>query len=375
MKSWNRLTASMRTRLLISYLAVCVAGIAVLFITVRLTAPSFFDHHVAGMGAMFGPGGNMMSEQGINLDNAVTRSLNEGFLVAILIALPLGIIASFFVAGEIARPLKRLASASQRIAQGQYDQRVPVGAPGELGELAASFNAMASALEQTEQRRMDLIGDVAHELRTPVTVLGGYIEGLADGVFAPSPETWGKLKEETSRLSRLVEDLQELSRAEAGQLTFALASVPPDAAINAAVARLAPELLPEGLALQTEVPSDLPPVQADPDRLDQVLTNLLTNAVRYTPPPGTVTLSARRQGEKVAFSVRDTGIGIASSDLPNIFERFYRADRSRSRSSGGSGVGLTIAKVLAEAMGGSLSASSEGSGKGSTFTLLLPAAR
>jgi len=375
MNPLRRLKASMRTRLLISYLAVCVAGIAVLFITVRLTAPSFFDHHVAGMGAMRGVGGAMMSTEGVNLDSALTRSLNEGFLVAILIALPLGIIASFVVAAEIARPLKRLASASQRIAQGEYDERVPADSPGELGELGASFNAMASALEQTERRRMELIGDVAHELRTPVTVLGGYIEGLADGVFAPSPETWGKLKEETARLSRLVEDLQELSRAEAGQLTLGLASVAPAEAINAAVARLAPELLPDGLALQTEAPPDLPPVQADPDRLDQVLTNLLTNAVRYTPPPGTVTVSARRQGQAIAFSVCDTGIGIAPEDLPNIFERFYRADRSRSRSSGGSGVGLTIAKALAEAMGGSLSAASEGPGKGSTFTLLLPLAR
>lgn len=365
----------MRTRLLISYLAVCVTGIAVLFVTVRLTAPSFFDHHVAGMGAMRGVGGAMMSTEGVNLDNALARSLNEGFLVAILIALPLGIIASFVVAAEIARPLKRLASASQRIARGEYDERVPADGPGELGELATSFNAMASALEQTEQRRMELIGDVAHELRTPVTVLRGYVEGLADGVFPASPETWAKLQEETSRLGRLVEDLQELSRAEAGQLTLAIASVNPSGAVKAAVSRLAPGLAPAGLVVETDAPGDLPAVYADPDRLDQVLTNLLTNAVRYTPPPGTVTIAARRQGQAVAFSVRDTGIGIATEDLPNIFERFYRADRSRSRSSGGSGVGLTIAKALAEAMGGSLIASSEGAGKGSTFTLLLPLSR
>ncbi len=375
MNPMRRLKASMRTRLLISYLAVCVTGIAVLFVTVRLTAPSFFDHHVAGMGAMRGVGGAMMSTEGVNLDNALARSLNEGFLVAILIALPLGIIASFVVAAEIARPLKRLASASQRIARGEYDERVPADGPGELGELATSFNAMASALEQTEQRRMELIGDVAHELRTPVTVLRGYVEGLADGVFPASPETWAKLQEETSRLGRLVEDLQELSRAEAGQLTLAIASVNPSGAVKAAVSRLAPGLAPAGLVVETDAPGDLPAVYADPDRLDQVLTNLLTNAVRYTPPPGTVTIAARRQGQAVAFSVRDTGIGIATEDLPNIFERFYRADRSRSRSSGGSGVGLTIAKALAEAMGGSLIASSEGAGKGSTFTLLLPLSR
>jgi two-component system, OmpR family, sensor histidine kinase BaeS len=145
--------------------------------------------------------------------------------------------------------------------------------------------------------------------------------------------------------------------------------------VKSAVARLTPGLAPGGLVLETDAPGDLPAVLADPDRLDQVLTNLLTNAVRYTPPPGTVTIAARRQGREVAFSVRDSGIGIAPEDLPNIFERFFRADRSRSRSSGGSGVGLTIAKALAEAMGGSLSASSEGAGKGSTFTLLLPISR
>jgi two-component system sensor histidine kinase BaeS len=375
MNGLRRLKASMRTRLLISYLAVCVAGIAVLFVMVRLTAPSFFDRHVANMGAMRGFGGAMMSPQGVNLDSALTRSLNEGFLVATLVALPLGIIASFFVAREIARPLKRLVAASQRIARGEYDERVPADGPGELGELAVSFNAMASALEHTEQRRMELIGDVAHELRTPVTVLRGYVEGLADGVFPPSAETWEKLQEETGRLGRLVEDLQEVSRAEAGQITLATASLNPSEAVKSAVARLTPGLAPGGLVLETDAPDDLPAVLADPDRLDQVLTNLLTNAVRYTPPPGTVTIAARRQGPQVAFSVRDTGIGIAPEDLPNIFERFFRADRSRSRSSGGSGVGLTIAKALAEAMGGSLSASSEGSGKGSTFTLLLPLSR
>jgi len=372
MNRLRRLRGSMRTRLLISYLAVCVAGILVLFVVVRLSAPSFFDQHVARMGAMRGIGGAMMSPQGVNLDSALTRSLNEGFLVATVVALPLGIIASFLVAREIARPLKRLAAASQRIARGDYDERVPADGPGELRDLAVSFNAMASALEHTELRRRELIGDVAHELRTPVTVLRGYIEGLADGVFPASPETWVKLQEETGRLGRLVEDLQEVSRAEAGQITLTAAPVKPSEAVKSAVARLAPGLAPGGLVLAADVPEDLPAVRADPDRLDQVLTNLLTNAVRYTPAPGTVTIAARRQGAAVAFSVCDTGIGIAPEDLPNIFERFFRADRSRSRSSGGSGVGLTIAKALAEAMGGTLSAASGGPGKGSTFTLVMP---
>ena len=320
---------------------------------------------------MQGPGG-MMTQEAAGLDSALTRSLSEGFLIATAVALPLGLIASFLVAQQIAAPVKRLADASRRIAAGEYAERVPAGGPTEIDELASSFNAMAEALERVEQRRMELIGDVAHELRTPVTVIHGYIEGLADGVFPASAETWTRLGEETARLIRLVEELQELSRAEAGQFTLTLARVDPSEAVRAAAARLEPAFATERLALQVEAPVGLPSVDADLDRLVQILSNLLTNALKYTPAPGTVRIAASREGNGVAFSVRDSGIGIATEQLPHVFERVYRVDRSRARSSGGSGVGLTIAKAIAEAMSGTLAAESAGPGQGSTFTLWLP---
>ena len=363
-----------RARLLASYLGICAVGTVVLFVMVRATAPSFFQHHIGGMAGMQGPGG-MMTREAAGLDSALARSLNEGFLIATAIALPLGVIASFLVAQQIATPTKRLAEASRRIAQGDYAERVPGGGPTEIDELASSFNAMASALERVERRRMELIGDVAHELRTPVTVLHGYVEGLADGVFPASQETWKSLGEETARLIRLVEELQELSRAEAGQFTLALARVDPSEAVRTAAARLGPAFAAEGLDLQVEAPMGLPPVDADLDRLVQVLTNVLTNALKYTPAPGGVRIAASREGNGIAFSVRDSGIGIAADHLPHVFERFYRVDRSRARSSGGSGVGLTIAKAIAEALGGTLRAESAGPGQGSTFTLWLPLAK
>lgn len=362
---------SLRSRLLVSYLGVCAVGTIVLLVTIRLSAPSFFQHHIGGMPGMLGPAG-MMTQEASRLDGALTRSLNEGFLIATAVGLPLGIIASFLVAQQVAKPARLLAAASRRIADGEYTERVPGGGPTEINGLASSFNAMAEALERVEQRRMELLGDVAHELRTPVTVIHGYVEGLADGVFPASAETWTRLGEETGRLIRLVEELQELSRAEAGQFVLTLARVNPSDAMKTAAARLEPAFAAKGLVLQVAPAENLPSVNADIDRLVQILSNLLTNALKYTPAPGRVTLHAGRQDKGIAFSVRDSGIGISPDQLPHLFERFYRVDRSRSRSSGGSGVGLTIARAIAESMGGKLSAESAGPGQGSTFTLWVP---
>jgi signal transduction histidine kinase len=270
--------------------------------------------------------------------------------------------------------VRRLALAAKRIAVGHYGERVPVSGADELGTLAASFNEMAAALESGERRRQELLTDVAHELRTPISTLEGYLEGLLDGVVEPSPRVWALLQGEASRLRRLVEDLHELSRAEAGQLPLTLATVPPPDIVEPTVARLAPDFAAKGLELRVALPPGLPAVRADRDRAIQALTNLLTNALRYTPAPGTVGVAAAREGGSVRFAVRDTGIGIAAEHLPHIFERFYRVDKSRSRALGGSGVGLTIAKALIEAMDGRLWVASEGPGKGATFTFTLPVA-
>jgi histidine kinase len=212
-------------------------------------------------------------------------------------------------------------------------------------------------------------------MRTPVTVLRGYVEGLTDGVFPASAETWTKLSEETMRLSRLVEELQELSRAEAGQLSVSISPVDPADIVRTAAERLRLPFADKGLRLDVVVPDGLPEVVADPERLVQLLTSLLDNALRYTPVPGSVLISAGLEDGGVAFAVRDSGIGLAAADLSHVFERFYRVDRSRARTSGGSGVGLTIARALATAMGGTLRAESAGLGKGSTFTFVLPTAK
>ncbi len=375
MNERNRFLGTMRSRLLVSHLGVCIVAIVALFVTVRITAPSFFNYHIGNMSFMHGPGGPEMTAEAAQIDDALTRSLNEGFLVAAAVGLPLAVIASVLVARQVSRPVRSLASASHRIADGDHAQRVAVGGPVELEELGASFNAMAAALESVERRRIALIGDVAHELRTPVTVLRGYVEGLADGVFPASAETWTKLAEETTRLSRLVEELQELSRAEAGQLSVTVTAVNPADIVKTVAERLRVPFSDKGLRLDVLAPDGLPAVVADPERLVQVLSSLLGNALRYTPAPGTVTMAAREEGGGVAFSVRDSGIGIEAADLPQVFERFYRVDRSRARTSGGSGVGLTIARALATAMGGVLRAESAGLGKGSTFTLVLPTAK
>lgn len=367
---------SLRTRLLLSYIAVSVVGIVVAFVVVRLTAPSFFDervNHMANVNAR-GPGPMLRADEAAQVDDAMTRSLNQALALAAGVAIVIGGAASILLSRELAGRTRRLAEASTRIAAGDYAQRVPEDGPPELAEMAASFNAMAGSLASVEQRRRELIGDVAHELRSPVAVLRGYVEGLSDGVFEPGEPVWSRLAEETGRISRLVDELGELSRAESGRLELDLATLDAGAVVHEVAARLAERFERKEVSLDAVPPPSPLFVTADAERLGQVLTNLLTNALNYTEPGGSVSAAVRPDGRSVAFVVRDTGIGIAPEHLPHVFERFYRVDPSRSRASGGSGIGLTIARALAEAMHGSLEAHSEGPGQGSTFTLRLPAA-
>ncbi|HEX2911507.1 MAG TPA: ATP-binding protein [Chloroflexia bacterium] len=368
---WN----SLGVKLFVSYLLIIATGTLVILTMVDLVAPNAFNSHMQMMqnGGMGGMMGNTASgTTSASLDQAFKSALGEAMLVAGLIGVGVAVIISFFVTRLIVTPVRRVALASKSIAAGHYAERVPAMSQDEIGEMAATFNEMAEALEATERRRLELIGDVAHELRTPVATLEGYMEGLLDGVVQPSEEIWLSLHEEAGRLRRLIDDLQELSRAEAKQIPLRLAPVNPLEIARAALERLEGQFKEKGLALSAALPESLPLVQADRDRAIQVLTNLLTNALRYTPAPGTVKLEVVAVDNMVQFSVTDTGMGISSEHLPHLFERFYRVDKSRSRALGGSGIGLTIAKALVEGMGGTIQATSAGSGQGSTFSFSLP---
>lgn len=362
-------------KLLVSHLAVALAGLVVAGLAAGLAGPALFAarmHGMMGQGGMMGPGGAGDMAMDAALAAAFGATLRDALLIAGAAAGLAALAASLLVAGRVIGPVRRLAAASRRIAAGHYAERVPAAGGDELGDLAADFNAMAATLAATEQRRRDLIGDVAHELRTPLTVLEGSLEGLLDGVIAPEAATWARLHGEAGRLRRLIDDLQELSRAEAGQIPLAPRAIDPAGLARAAVERLAGPFADKGLALAVDIPADLPPVQADHDRAVQVLTNLLTNALRYTPAPGAVRLRLQPIDGAVAFAVSDSGIGIAADHLPHLFERFYRVDRSRSRALGGSGIGLTIARALVEAMGGRIWAESAGPGQGATVAFTLP---
>ena len=367
-------------KLFLSYLLVVAVGILTLFLGVSFLAPTLFDRSMAAM--MGGPG--MMGGAGMAqrmteaLQDQVTQSFQGALTSSLLLATGAGllaaVVASYLFSSRIVAPVRRLARASRRIATGHYAERVPSGGSDELADLGASFNLMASSLEEVERRRLALIGDVAHELRTPLSTIEGYAEGLLDGVVEASPETYALLHREAGRLRRLVDDLQELSRAEAMQLTLRPRTLAPGQLVDAAVSRLRPLLEDKGISLAVEMPDRLPDVLADEDRSVQVLTNLLGNAARYTPTGGRVTLSVRRVGAYVELAVADTGVGVDPKHLPHLFERFYRVDQSRSRAGGGSGIGLTISKHLVEAQGGTIRAESPGVGQGSTFAFTLPVA-
>jgi signal transduction histidine kinase len=357
----------LRGRLLVANLLVAAVALGTVLVGVSLIGPGYFEE---AMGHPPGdPRGSAMDASTLAAFQSAVRT---ALLAATLSALLAAVIVSLATSARVAGPVTRLASAARRIAGGHYAERVPVEDSGEVGELAAAFNAMSGSLEATERRRLELVGDVAHELRTPLTTLDGYLEGLQDGVIEPGERTWALLRTETGRLTRLVGDLAELWRAEARQLPLNPEPFSVSELLHELVMRFAPQASERGMSLS------LQDVQAsalgDPDRASQIVANYLSNALRYAPAGSTVLLSAHRSGDEVVIAVADQGPGLSAEQLAHVFERFYRPDPSRSRALGGSGIGLAIASALAEAMGGRAWAESDGPGSGSTFFLSLSSA-
>ena len=290
-----------------------------------------------------------------------------------LIAVAIALVIAFFLSRRILAPVKALTSAAKQLGRGDFSQRVHVKDRSELGELANTFNSMAIDLERAEQLRQNMVADVAHELRTPLSNIRGYLEAVRDGVMEPDANTISSLDEEATLLSRLVDDLQELSLAEAGELKLVCQAENIGELINQTVAGVQAQATAKGLSVSIDLPPKLPSVNIDSQRINQVLRNLLENAVAHSAKGDTVTVTVRQQENYLEVAVIDTGEGIPAEDLPNIFERFYRVDKSRARATGGTGLGLTIAKRLVEAHGGKIEVQSEVR-KGSRFSFTLPVA-
>jgi signal transduction histidine kinase len=376
MKVRTLIQQHLRWKLFLSYAVIVLVGSAVLLATAQWRAPTVITHHTARMESMMGSmmgGANPAIEQ--DWRASFMDSLNEIMVAAVAAAMLAAFLMSLYVSQRIVEPVRQVRFASQHIAQGDYHKRIQIVSRDELGDLASAFNQMAQDLEQTEQRRLELVGNVAHELRTPLGSLQAMMEGLIDGVLPGEPATYVNIQSELDRLQRLVQDLQELSRVEARQLALDQKPVQIDELIATAAARLRPQFDDKNVHLELSLADDVPVVTADPDRIMQVLVNLLGNALQYTPAGGSVAVTAEAAGHEMVVTVSDTGIGIDPEHLPHLFERFYRVDKSRSRTGGGSGIGLTIARHLVEAHGGAMRAASPGPGQGSTFTFTLPVAR
>jgi signal transduction histidine kinase len=304
-------------------------------------------------------------------DNAYIASVNRALLWAVLAAGVVSLVLSAALARRILGPIEALTAAVHRMKRGDLDQRVEVPSNDEIGQLAMAFNEMGASLARTEQLRRNMVTDIAHELRTPLSNIRGYLEALQDGLVEPTRATIDSLYEEAILLNRLVNDLQELALAEARQLRLARQPVALREIVEKAAQAAEHHVNGSGIRMTLDLAPDLPDVEVDAERIGQVLRNLLNNAFAYTPPMGDVRIAARRDDGRVQVSVYNSGPGIDAEHLPNLFERFYRADRSRSRSTGGSGLGLAIVKQLVEAHGGDVWVESA-PGQGATFYFTLP---
>jgi signal transduction histidine kinase len=339
-----------------------------------------------GSGRGFMGGGRAGSQSTMPMISAEQNFLdqvNHSLIITGLIAAAVAIILGLIITRQITRPIKSLANGARQIAKGNLGYRVNLKTKDELGELGQSFNTMAASLDEAEQERRRIIADIAHELRTPLTVIEGTVTGIQDGVFKPDKEHLEAIKEQTSLLTRLTSDLRDISLAESGQLTLVLAPTDLTDLVRRQIFHFETRAREKNIEIAADIPQDLPEVNIDPARIEQVMGNLLTNALRHTPSGGQITVSVRKTDEdpdnqivipSLILSLKDTGEGIAPEHLPYIFERFYRVEKSRARSEGGSGLGLAIVKKMVQAHGGRVWVESE-PGKGSAFYVALPISR
>lgn len=376
----NRLSV----RLVLSHALVAVFGAVATLLVVRSLAPTLFDREMMRGGHGLGPGpgqgqgmgpGRMQGSGWLaqpGLRQQFAGAIDQALLVGAIAGIVAGTVLGIFVAYRLIRPLRDLRVATREMASGRYDVPVSVPAVTELAELAEDVNSLGRELAETEARRVRLLGELAHEMRTPLTVIDGYVEGMIDGVLPATASELGQVSEEVRRLRRLSDDLSSLSRAEEGRLALNRQELDLGEVARGASERMRPQFVDADVTLTVDLPMALP-VEADPDRVAQVVTNLLGNALRATPPGGTVGVRAAREGDFAVLEVTDSGEGIAPGELERIFERFYRVPGRRSDDHDtGSGIGLTIARGIARAHGGDLEAASPGRGRGSTFTLRVP---
>jgi two-component system, OmpR family, sensor histidine kinase BaeS len=336
------------TRIALAAIASAAVGLVILGVGVAVVGADVFTE-------LMMKAGDSAEHAREMYDDSVTRVVIAATVVAVLASVGLAIV----LARMLVKPLAEIGRAARRIADGDYAARVPREGPEELKSLADSFNQMASALERQEEMRRDFIANAAHELRTPLTNLQGYLEALRDGVITADRATYESLHEEADRLVRLSRSLDALAEGDAGTSSPRLVELDLGSAIRSAIDLAAPSAERAGLRVETDVPAALP-ARADPDRLAQVLANLLSNAVHHTPAGGLISVRAERRPGDVLVSVANTGDGIPAEDLDRVFERFYRVEKSRDRARGGAGIGLAIVKQLVESFGGRVGAESQG---------------
>lgn len=367
-------------KLMLAFTLVVAIGLgAVVILANRVTASEFHQMMMGGegQGMMMGPNGILGGRAQSAMQQAALERVNRAVVIGGLVALIAALVVGFFVFRAITRPIDQLTRAAHQLAQGDLSARVTVDdhaarlGSDEISELGVAFNSMASNLQQSEQVRRDMTADIAHELRTPLAVMRGNLEAMLDGVYPFDAEHLTPVLNQVNLLTRLVEDLRTLALAEAGQLPLTKRPVDLAALLQSVLTSFEAQAAAQQVILRAEIAPDLPPVDLDPDRMQQTVGILISNALRYTPPQGSITLTAKADRASVTIEVADTGSGIVPEDLPHVFDRFYRADKSRARESGGSGLGLAIAKSIVEAHTGTIGAASQ-PGQGTQLIIRLP---
>ncbi len=320
------------------------------------------------------PGGALSGQPPSSPEQRFLNHVNTSLLIAGLVGAAVAILLGLFLTRQFTKPIRALKKGAARIANGDLAYRVKVKSGDEFGELASSFNSMAASLDSSEQSRRRLFADIAHELRTPLSVIGGTVDAMLDGVYKPSTDNLNSIKEETEVLTRLVAELRDLSLAESGHLKLEIEPTSLAELVQRRVSQAEVIAREKNINLRTDIAEGLPGIEADGRRIEQVVANLLDNALNHTPSGGTVTVAVSADKDGVLVSVADTGEGIPAEHLPYIFERFYKVDDARSRKTGGAGLGLAIAKQMVELHGGKIWVESE-AGKGSKFSFTLTGTR